>query len=69
MKHLVPEELGRRQYIRELATLFQDYGIHSTYWTWRSYHKDQWTGFEMVYYNQFDDLVISELTAVWEKNK
>ena len=28
--------------------LSQDFGIHSTYWIWRSYHKDQWTGFEMV---------------------
>ena len=63
-KHLVPESLGRRAYVRDLANLFevaisvfgknlhhivfQDYGIHSTYWIWRSYHKDQWTGFEMV---------------------
>ena len=63
-KHLVPESLGRRDYVRDLANLFevaisvfgknlhhivfQDYGIHSTYWIWRSYHKDQWTGFEMV---------------------
>ena len=31
-----------------ITLFFQDYGIHSTYWIWRSYHKDQWTGFEMV---------------------
>ena len=80
VKHLVPESLGRRQYVRDVANLFevaiiiicdktyhhkrrkqggsncvpvadhvcQDYGIHSTYWIWRSYHQDEWTGFEMV---------------------
>ena len=70
VKHLVPEHLGRRQYVRDLVNLFQvlclysrwserhnfhenvfyqDYGIHSTYWIWRSYTADEWTGFEMVW--------------------
>ena len=70
VKHLVPEHLGRRQYVRDLVNLFQvlclysrwserhnfhgnvfyqDYGIHSTYWIWRSYSADEWTGFEMVW--------------------
>jgi len=65
VKNLVPENLGRRQYVRDLANLFEEYGIHSTYWIWRSYHKDQWTGFEMVYYDQFDTLVMEEMANAW----
>ena len=65
IKHLVPESQGRRHYLRDMAQLFEETGIHSTYWTWRSYHKDVWTGFEIVYYGQFDSMVIDELTAAW----
>ena len=68
IKHLVPEENGRQQYLQDISSLFEEAGVHSTYWIWRSYHKDLWTGFEVIYYEEFDKMVLEELTKAWNRS-
>ena len=68
IKHLVPEDQGRRQYLQDVAQIFEETGVHSSYWVWRTHSKDQWTGFEIVYEDSFDRMVIEELTGAWSQS-
>ena len=46
VKRSVSVERGRLRYAEDVATLFEQMGIHSALWIWRSYRKDTW-GFEL----------------------
>ena len=39
---------GRLAYAEDVATSFEQNGVHSTIWIWRSYRKSKW-GFELVH--------------------
>ena len=48
VKRSVSEAHGRLEYARDVATAFEEHGVHSTLWIWRSYRKSSW-GFELVH--------------------
>ena len=50
VKRSVSEARGRLAYARDVAELFEEYGVHSGLWIWRSYRKSGVpTGFELVH--------------------
>ena len=48
VKRSVSEARGRLRYAEDVASLFEQNGIHSALWIWRSYRKASW-GFELVH--------------------
>ena len=42
VKRSVSAARGRLQYAEDVATLFEQLGVHSALWIWRSYRKDKW---------------------------
>ena len=73
VKRSVSEDRGRLQYARDVATLFEREGVHSSLWIWRSYRKDKW-GFELVHEDEMrretvDVKLMSALDGVWKASE
>ena len=69
VKRSISEANGRLKYAADVATLFEQAGIHSTLWIWRSYRKSSW-GFELVHEDESrreteDVTLMNTLDAVW----
>ena len=57
------------RYAEDVANLFEESGIHSALWIWRSYRKDKW-GFELVHEDSerretVDVKMMNTLDRVW----
>jgi hypothetical protein len=72
VKRSVPISSGRLAYANDVATLFEQGGVHSALWIWRSYRKAAW-GFELVHEDtrreETEDLqMMAILDSVWARD-
>ena len=73
VKRSVSAARGRLQYAEDVASLFEQLGIHSALWIWRSYRKENW-GFELVHEDDMrretvDVKLMSTLDGVWRSSE